>query len=325
MKAIKYTAAISMVLFLGSIALQAQSTRRNTAQEKKERVTETRQPQKNQSAVKQQTKQTQQVRQAQRTQAQRTQAQRSEPQRAQVRRNEAERSLNTQLQRQNQLSRVEREVRNPGTRPEKRPVSIETGKNPRSTYRKPDSRVIVTPPRDAGSKVNKYSTKRYYSGNYYHNVYPRSRVSLHYHYDTYANHYNVLYYPSYSNIYWTRAMYRDYRSWYPNYHWNYRYGYRIQTISVFDARYSLGEVAMVYGRVYATWYNDETDDYLFFFGGNYPQHQFTMVIPGRIARKFSWRPERYFLGEHITVTGLITTFDGVPEIIVKNKHQVGLY
>jgi hypothetical protein len=120
-------------------------------------------------------------------------------------------------------------------------------------------------------------------------------------------------------------MYRDYRRWYPNYTWHYRYGYRIQTISVFDAKYNLGEVAMVYGRVYATWHNDQTDDYLLFFGGNYPHHEFTVVVPGNIARRFSWRPERFFLGEHITVTGLITTFDGIPEIIVKNNRQVGIY
>jgi hypothetical protein len=120
-------------------------------------------------------------------------------------------------------------------------------------------------------------------------------------------------------------MYRDYNRWYPNYHWRYNYGYRIRTISVFDAKYNMGEVAMVYGRVYATWYNPETDDFLLFFGGEYPYHEFTVVLPAHVARKFSWRPESYFLGEHITVTGLITTFDGTPEIVVKNKRQLGLY
>ena len=120
-------------------------------------------------------------------------------------------------------------------------------------------------------------------------------------------------------------MYRDYRRWYPEYNWRYNYGHRIQTISAFDAKFNLGEVAMVYGRVYSTWHNRETDDYLLFFGGDHPYQQFTLVLPGHLARKFSWRPERYFLGEHLTVTGLITTFDGSPEIIVKNKRQVGIY
>jgi len=170
-----------------------------------------------------------------------------------------------------------------------------------------------------------YEHKKYYSGRYYHHVYPTRHIKTHYHYDTYVHHYNVLYYPSYHEIYWTRNMYHNYRKWYPDYRWNYRYGHRIHSISAFDAYYNLGEVAMVYGRVSATWHNRETDDYLLFFGGDYPNQVFTVVLPGRIARKFAWRPERYFLGEHMTITGLITTYDGIPEIIVKNKRQVGIY
>ena len=198
-----------------------------------------------------------------------------------------------------------------------RPASVSTTHNPKSQYRTADNKVY--------SKRNKYSDKRYYSGHHYHHVYPNRRVKLHYHHDTYVHNYHVLYYPAYTDIFWTRNMYRDYHRWYPNYRWRYDYGYRIQTISVFDAKYNLGEVAMVYGRVYATWHNRETDDFLLFFGGDYPYQQFTVVLPGHIARKFSWRPERFFLGEHLTITGLITTFDGNPEIIVKNKRQLGIY
>ncbi|MCK4748453.1 MAG: hypothetical protein KAT15_15485, partial [Bacteroidales bacterium] len=203
--------------------------------------------------------------------------------------------------------------------------SISTPNNPRSDYRRADSKVYVNNNRTANRKFNKYSNERYYGGNHYHYAYPTRKVKFHYHHDTYLHNYNVLYYPVYADIYWNRNMYRDYHRWYPRYHWNYRYGHRINTISVFDAKYNLGEVAMVYGRVYATWYNRDTDDYLLFFGGDFPYQQFTVVLPGRVARKFSWRPERYFLGEHMTVTGLITTFEGNPEIIVKNRRQVGIY
>lgn len=344
MKTIQYTAAITMALFLGTVTAQAQSTRRVAAPQKEERVAATRQSEKEAAGkVASQQRNTSEARQVQRTQVQRaepqrTQVQRAEPQRQQPQRSQVGRTqtesrqtaqrANTESQQRMQAPRQvqsEREVRQPEATAVQRPASITTGNNPRSTYRKPDSRVIVTPPRDAGTRVNKYSSRRYYGGNHYHYVYPKNKARLHYHYDTYVNHYHVLYYPTYSNVYWTRSMYRDYRNWYPNYHWSYRYGYRIQTISVFDARYNLGEVAMVYGRVYATWHNTETDDYLLFFGGNYPYQEFTVVLPGNIARRFSWRPERYFLGEHITVTGLITTFDGIPEIIVKNKRQVGIY
>ena len=199
----------------------------------------------------------------------------------------------------------------------KKPVNYSTSHNAKPNYAGNHAKAPV--------KENKFSEKRYYSGHHYHPFYPAGNVRTHYHHDTYIHHYNVLYYPAYHEIYWTRNMYRDYNKWYPNYRWTYNYGYRIQTVSVFDAKYNLGEVAMVYGRVYATWHNRETDDYLLFFGGDFPAQQFTVVLPGYIARKFSWRPDRYFLGEHMTVTGLITTFDGIPEIIVKNRQQVGIY
>ncbi len=189
----------------------------------------------------------------------------------------------------------------------RQPVSYSTPKNPRSDYKKAHTRVYADGRVPVRRKPNKYSDKRYYSGHHYHDVYP------------------VLHYPAHTHIVWTRSMYRDYRRWYPEYRWRYNYGYRIRTISAFEAKYSLGKVAMVYGRVYATWHNRETDDYLLFFGGDYPSHQFTIVLPGHVARRFSWRPEKYFLGEHVTVTGLITTFNGISEVIVKHQRQVGLY
>ncbi len=194
---------------------------------------------------------------------------------------------------------------------------MSTNHNPKSDYRAPYNNRPV--------KENKFSEKRYYGGNHYHNAYPAHKVKTHYHYDTHRHHYNVLYYPSYHAIYWNHHMYVNYNKWYPNYHWNYNYGYRIQTISIFDAKYNLGEVANVYGRVYSTWHNRDTDDYLLFFGGDFGAQQFTLVIPGRIARKFSRKPTRYFLGEHLTVTGLITTFDGIPEIVVKDRKQIRIY
>jgi hypothetical protein len=291
MKAIKYITAVTMVLLMGAAVTQAQSTRRASVHDNEKRVAETRQTSR-------------------------------EPEKKQAVRpvnNQASRQVQRNQDQPAQKAQPEQHIQ------KKTPISISTNDNPRSTYRKPDFKVLETPERKADTKVNAYSSKRYYTGNHYHNVYPAHKVNVHYHYDTYLNHYHVLYYPTYVNIYWTRDMYRDYSRWYPNYHWRYNYGYRIRTISVFDAKYNLGEVAMVYGRVYATWYNPETDDFLLFFGGEYPYHEFTVVLPAQIARKFSWKPETYFLGEHITVTGLITTLDGTPEIVVKNKRQLGLY
>ena len=120
-------------------------------------------------------------------------------------------------------------------------------------------------------------------------------------------------------------MHRYYADMYPGYIWRYNVGYHIHTISAFDAKFNVGEVARVYGRVYGTWYNNETDDLLLFFGGEFPYQEFTMIVPGKIARRFNWRPERYFLGQHVFATGLVSSFEGKPEMIIKKKQQLEVY
>jgi len=157
-------------------------------------------------------------------------------------------------------------------------------------------------------------------------VYPRTRIKYHYHADTRDHKYMVRYYPRHTDIIWTRGMHKIYLGYYPWYTgWHYNYGYRIRTLSSFDASFNMGEVARVYGRVYATWYNNETDDYLLFFGGEFPHQHLTVIVPGNIARRFSWRPENYFLGQHVTMTGLITSYEGKPEIVIHSRSQFSIY
>lgn len=298
-----------IALIFATASIQAQSARRPVTKENKERARTTSTYQRETSTQK-----------AKSTQPARQQAYNRQP--ARTNNGQQVRSQQTfkkqPAQRQNVSTNNGQQVR--------KPVSMTTSNNPRSTYGKPNNKVTTEARYSAPVKKNNYYNNRaYYGGHHYHYAYPTTKVKIHYHHNTYVNNYRVLYYPSYGDIYWTRNMYRDYHRWYPGFQWNYSYGYRIQTISVFDAKYNLGEVAYVYGRVYATWYNNETDDLLLFFGGDYPYQQFTVVVPGQVARKFSWRPEKFFLGEHVTINGLITTFDGSPEIVVKHRSQLSLY
>lgn len=335
MKAQKYTAALLMTMFIGLPVTFGQRPVRAESKERREQTVE-RKKTDQKSAIQRSTR----VENTQRNQRPDAVRHRAEPSKQQSR-------ARTSTPANRKPTSVQRTQSRTGDRSaqvrKREPLNHQrTAEPPRYTQRqrsvKSGSQAAVrrTAPETlreshrtthdrARVKNNKYSSKRYYSGHHYHRVHPARHVKVHHHHNTHVHHYRVLYYPAYRDIYWTRAMYRNYRVWYPNYHWSYNYGYRIQTISAFDAKYNLGEVAMVYGRVSGTWYNRETDDYLLFFAGEYPYHHFTVVLPGRIARRFSWRPERYFLGEHMTVTGLITTYDGVPEVIVKNRRQVGIY
>jgi hypothetical protein len=316
MKTKTYIAVTLIAMVFTSSAVFAQPARRPASQERQERTTATRTPTRE---VKKKTSHATQP--ARKVQPQQAQRQRNAQPAREVQPQQAQRQRNAQPARRVQPQQAQRQR----AIQETRTANVTTSHNPRSTYRKPDSKVYVKDNRNTTHHRNKFATKRYYGGHHYHYVYPTRNVKIHYHHDTYLHNYHVLYYPAHTNIYWTRHMYRNYRRWYPEYTWHYNFGHRIHTISVFDAKYNLGEVAHVYGRVYAAWYNEETRDYLLFFGGNYPYQQFTVVLPARIARKFSWRPERYFLGQHITVTGLITTFDGSPEILVRDRQQIGVY
>jgi len=219
---------------------------------------------------------------------------------------------------------------------EHRKISTTNQHNPKSDYRKPVQSVNVgktfidpKPGKITGysnhKDQNRHVDRNYSSSGHTHYYYPQKKVKIHVHPMTYHSHYRVMYYPAHRDIYWTNRMHRYYMDIYPGYSWRYPVGYGIQTISAFEAKFNIGEVSRVYGRVYASWFNKETDDLLLFFGGEYPNQEFTMIVPGNIARRFSWRPERYFLGQHVFATGLITTFDGRAEMVIKRKQQLDLY
>jgi hypothetical protein len=127
-------------------------------------------------------------------------------------------------------------------------------------------------------------------------------------------------------IIWDYRMYNDYRYLYPEYTmWYYSYGHRIYTVSAYDVRAYVGELVRVYGIVDEVWYSGQTDEYYLYFGGPYPYNDFTVIMTGRDARKFSRKPTRFFAGRHIAVTGLVSLWEGKPELVVKRKSQVDPY
>jgi hypothetical protein len=132
--------------------------------------------------------------------------------------------------------------------------------------------------------------------------------------------------PSRLDIFWDVHLYREYRYLYPHYdYWYYPVGYRVHTVSAYDADQYIGEFARIYGRVSETWYNQETDEFLLYFGEPYPYQDFTVILANRDARRFSRRPERFFMGKDIAVTGVVSVFEGKPEMVIKRKSQIDLY
>ena len=128
------------------------------------------------------------------------------------------------------------------------------------------------------------------------------------------------------HFYWSVNIYNDFRIFYPNViHWHYRVGDRLSTITAYDAMYHIGEVKRVYGEVTETYYSQADDSYYLYIGAHYPYHDFTVVIPGHEYRRYDFPPLRYMEREHIWVMGLITEYDGKPEIIIKRPYQLKVY
>lgn len=132
--------------------------------------------------------------------------------------------------------------------------------------------------------------------------------------------------PLYVNIHWTPKVRHHFTEIYPFCDFRHHSPeYRIPAVSSYYTPHYMGNVMHVYGQVHEVFYSLDSDEYFLYFGACYPYHDFTMVLPGWIGRKYSRYPERYFLEKDVVVSGLITSFHGEPEIVVKRSFQINLY
>lgn len=56
----------------------------------------------------------------------------------------------------------------------------------------------------------------------------------------------------------------------------------------------------------------------------YPNQIFTVVIWGQDRPKFRTAPEKLYSGKQVCVSGVISTYKGVPQIIVNEPTQISL-
>ncbi len=155
------------------------------------------------------------------------------------------------------------------------------------------------------------------------------RIHRHYHFPEPVEVRRVRYVyrePIRFEIYWSRQLHKEFMTIYPFYrNHEYLYGSRIIAVPAFNAECHLGRLRSVYGIVYEVYYDPETDLVYLYFGAPYPHHDFSAVIPGRLAERFSSRPERYFGGQHVMVTGIVALYDGKPEIELIRSNQIVRY
>ncbi len=97
-----------------------------------------------------------------------------------------------------------------------------------------------------------------------------------------------------------------------------------ETISPEDAAKYIGQEKTVCGKVASTQYapiiNEQPTS--LHLNKPYPNQVFTVLIRGSDRGKFEKPPETLYSGKEICVTGMIKSYQGRPEIIVKKPAQI---
>lgn len=101
-------------------------------------------------------------------------------------------------------------------------------------------------------------------------------------------------------------------------------GGAVSTIPADQAQQHIGETNTVCGLVASARYFDSTKakNTLLNFVRPYPDHAFSVMIPGSARSKFQDAPEVVFTGKTVCVTGAIIDYHGKPEIVVKDPSQM---
>ena len=92
-----------------------------------------------------------------------------------------------------------------------------------------------------------------------------------------------------------------------------------------EAKYHIGERVTVCGPVVDAYYaaNSNGKPTFLNIGNRYTDpNRFTVVIWGENRGKFPQAPEAYYLDKTICVTGLLTEYEGIPEIEVEYPSEI---
>ena len=96
-----------------------------------------------------------------------------------------------------------------------------------------------------------------------------------------------------------------------------------KTLKATEAKDHIGEQATVCGKVVSSRYAESSRGSATFlnFDQPYPNQVFTLLIWGRDRAKLG-NPETSYRGKRICVTGKISDYKGVPEIVADTPSQV---
>ena len=99
----------------------------------------------------------------------------------------------------------------------------------------------------------------------------------------------------------------------------------VEEISVFKAKNHIGEYKIVCGKVKSTYLNRKVKGVpLYFnFARDYPNSPFTAIIWTQSSGgEFGTRPDKRYQNRKLCVKGVITSYKGRPQIILRNSDQI---
>ncbi len=216
-------------------------------------------------------------------------------------------------------SRVQKPaVKNRGNTP-RRNISRDFSRNSTSGSKR---EAVVNSHRKKSSVNRGFARNSFYDRSYNRRSYGKSHGHINHFYrgrKLARNHYYVYNRPHH-HVVFRHSWFNFYVNYFPRY--SIHYSRYIDVIPGDIARYHVGDLKVVYGRVYETYYDPRANEFYLYFGSPYPRQDLTVVVTGRDARRLARKPARYFIGWDFSVAGLITSWEGKPEVVINDKDQL---
>lgn len=95
-----------------------------------------------------------------------------------------------------------------------------------------------------------------------------------------------------------------------------------QKISSKEIEAHKGDSVTVCEKVFGSRYLERTSLTVLYLGNEFPNHLLMVVIRGDDREKFKWKPESYFKGKRICVSGTVSEYGGKPRIVVTDPVQI---
>lgn len=95
-------------------------------------------------------------------------------------------------------------------------------------------------------------------------------------------------------------------------------------IKIEEAKNHVGDTVKICSKIFGGKFLESSKDTPTFLnvGGNYPNAPLTLVIRADARKQFTNKPEEYYTGKTVCVTGRIELYRDKPQIVIINEAQI---